>query len=168
MILREPAETKRLAPVWPRDRWGAGLRWHGCAREGPCTSQTAEYSSRGRRFGGGEQQADRPRSRIDLPRDRKLGLELTDPAFGRGKLERLVGRQPIDLTAIDLGLPQPVSDRRLTDLEADRKLRDPRSRARERLGHGLRWATCEALGSPICRATLETQVHRRGQIEVPV
>src|SRR5680860_255065 len=50
---------------------------------------------------------------IDLPRDGQLGLELTDPALGRGKLHRLIGAQAIDLAAIDLLLLTPVVDRRL-------------------------------------------------------
>jgi hypothetical protein len=41
---------------------------------------------------------------VDFPGNRKLGLELTDPALRRRELERLVGAQPVDLTAVNLVL----------------------------------------------------------------
>jgi hypothetical protein len=36
---------------------------------------------------------------VDLPGDRALGLELPDPAFGRGQLDRLINAQAFELAA---------------------------------------------------------------------
>jgi hypothetical protein len=39
---------------------------------------------------------------VDLARNGQLGFQLLDPALGSGQLERLVGTQALDLTAVDL------------------------------------------------------------------
>ena len=47
---------------------------------------------------------------VDLARDSQLGLQLLDPTLGGGQLERLVGAQPLNLTAVDLLLLEPGVD----------------------------------------------------------
>jgi len=68
---------------------------------------------------------------VDLPRDRQLRLELTDPPLRRNELHRLVCAQAGDLTSVDAILLDPHIDRRFAHPERHGELRNTRSGARE-------------------------------------
>ncbi len=55
-------------------------------------------------------------------RDSELGLELTDALLSGSEFDLLVGAQTVDLSMINLVLPDPVLDRRLAHAKSLREL----------------------------------------------